>query len=166
MVFEILTIIWWNTPILGKFDLWWPQFWPGKNMSQIASKELCTSYPTFFSFFATMSGSRISTGGVLKPHARLRVSCSPPKIRLSLHLFRVVKFVFWYSSLPHTHTLTTPELIRAPHAGVFSRTRPAGGIFLSNSWNNRRGGAGEAAIESPEREDSNAHLKFYFKGHV
>ena len=46
-------------------------------------------------------------------------------------------------------------------AGVFSRTRPAGGgqILppLPNSRTNRRSEAGEAAIESPEREDSNAH---------
>ena len=48
-------------------------------------------------------------------------------------------------------------------AGVFSRTRPAalGGADsappLPNSRTNRRSEAGEAAIESPEREDSNAH---------
>ena len=47
-------------------------------------------------------------------------------------------------------------------AGVFSRTRPAGGTYsapppLPNSRTNRRSEAGEAAIESPEREDSNAH---------
>ena len=46
-------------------------------------------------------------------------------------------------------------------AGVFIRTRPAGGgqILppLPNSRTNRRSEAGEAAIESPEREDSNAH---------
>ena len=46
-------------------------------------------------------------------------------------------------------------------AGVFSRTRPAGGgadsAPLPNSRPNRRSEAGEAAIESPEREDSNAH---------
>ena len=48
-------------------------------------------------------------------------------------------------------------------AGVFSRTRPAGGgggqILppLPNSRTNRRSEAGESAIESPEREDSNAH---------
>ena len=48
-------------------------------------------------------------------------------------------------------------------AGVFSRTRPAGGgggadsAPLPNSRTNRRSEAGEAAIESPEREDSNAH---------
>ena len=48
-------------------------------------------------------------------------------------------------------------------AGVFSRTRPAGGlggIFFPrpNSRTNRRSEAGEAAIESPERENSNAYL--------
>ena len=45
-------------------------------------------------------------------------------------------------------------------AGVFSRTRPAGGAYsapLPNSRTNRRSEAGEAAIESPEREDSIAH---------
>ena len=47
-------------------------------------------------------------------------------------------------------------------AGVFSRTRPAGGggIFcpsLPNSRTNRRSEAGEAAIESLEREDANAY---------
>ena len=47
-------------------------------------------------------------------------------------------------------------------AGVFSRTRPAGGGQvlpppLPNSRTNRRSEADEAAIESPEREDSNAH---------
>ena len=46
-------------------------------------------------------------------------------------------------------------------AGVFSRTRPAGGgaysAPLPNSRTNRRNEASEAAIESPEREDFNAH---------
>ena len=46
-------------------------------------------------------------------------------------------------------------------AGVFSRTRPAlgGGAYSAqpNSRTNRRSEAGEAAIESPEREDSNAY---------
>ena len=58
-------------------------------------------------------------------------------------------------------------------AGVFSRTRPAGGGGgrfcpppLPNSRTNRRSEAGEAAIESPEREDSNAHYKFSLRGHM
>ena len=54
-------------------------------------------------------------------------------------------------------TVNGPSLNPRP-AGVFSRTRPAGGgghILppLPNSRTNRRSEAGEAAIESPEPED-------------
>ena len=37
---------------------------------------------------------------------------------------------------------------------------------LPNSRTNRRSEAGEAAIESPEREDSSAHLQFSLRGHM
>ena len=61
-------------------------------------------------------------------------------------------------------TYTAMNCAPGRHAGVFSRTRPAGGgqILppLPNSRTNRRSEAGEAAIESPEREDSNALQKF------
>ena len=54
-----------------------------------------------------------------------------------------------------------PGRLNPRPAGVFSRTRPAGGgadsAPLPNSRTNRRSEAGEAAIESPERENSNAH---------
>ena len=77
-----------NTRILGRFwhlvtsgdlnsDL-------GKQMAQIVSKELRTRYWTFFLLlFATMSGSRVSMVGFLKPHpAGYRASWSPPGIGL------------------------------------------------------------------------------------
>ena len=59
----------------------------------------------------------------------------------------------------------TAGLTRAP-LGYSAERAPLGGIFcpppllpipLLNSRSNRRSEAGEAAIESPEREDSNAH---------
>ena len=53
------------------------------------------------------------------------------------------------------------ELTRAP-LGYSAERAPLGGggadsAPLPNSRTNRRSEAGEAAIESPEREDSNAH---------
>ena len=65
--------------------------------------------------------------------------------------------------LPRVRTEHARKIFNPRPAGVFSRTRPAGGggqILpppLPNSRTNRRSEAGEAAIESPEREDSNAH---------
>ena len=50
-------------------------------------------------------------------------------------------------------------LTRAP-LGYSAERAPLGGHILPplpNSRTNRRSEAGEAAIESPEREDSNAH---------
>ena len=63
-----------------------------------------------------------------------------------------------FATLPSSSARVNPR-----PAGVFSRTRPAGGgggadsAPLPNSRTNRRSEAGEAAIESPEREDSSAH---------
>ena len=60
-------------------------------------------------------------------------------------------------------------LTRAPLGYSAERTPLGGGQILPplpNSRTNRRSEAGEAAIESPEREDSNAHWKFSFKGHM
>ena len=77
------------------------------------------------------------------------------------------RFRFWWhlvTSIFPSHKMTLVlllELVNPRPAGVFSRTRPAGGgadsAPLPNSRTNRRSEAGEAAIESPEREDSNAH---------
>ena len=59
------------------------------------------------------------------------------------------------------HYQTQTALTRAP-LGYSAERAPlgGGGRFcppLPNSRTNRRSEAGEAAIESPEREDSNAH---------
>ena len=76
------------------------------------------------------------------------------------------------ASTDHQGTLTNQQKALNPRpAGVFSRTRPAGGHILPpppppNSRTNRRSEAGEAAIESTDREDSNAYQKFSLKGHV
>ena len=63
--------------------------------------------------------------------------------------------------LGDAHSLFREPSVNPRPAGVFSRTRPAGGgadsAPLSNSRTNRRSEADEAAIESPEGEDSNAH---------
>ena len=56
-------------------------------------------------------------------------------------------------------SLTASPLTRAP-LGYSAERAPLGGQILPplpNSRTNRRSEAGEAAIESPEREDSNAH---------
>ena len=61
-------------------------------------------------------------------------------------------------------------LTRAPLGYSAERTplRGGGQILppLPNSRTNRRSEAGEAVIESPEREDSNAHQKFSLRGHM
>ena len=54
-----------------------PNFDLGKN-DKIVSKELWTSYRTFFSFFATMSGSRVSREGLLKPAPHAKASHLEP----------------------------------------------------------------------------------------
>ena len=54
----------------------------------------------------------------------------------------------------------SPFLTRAPLGYSAERAPLGGGQILPplpNSRTNRRSEAGEAAIESPEREDSNAH---------
>ena len=67
-------------------------------------------------------------------------------------------------TIPLNYDFNVKTEINPRPAGVFSRTRPAGGGGgrfcpppLPNSQTNRRSEAGEAAIESPEREDSNAY---------
>ena len=66
----------------------------------------------------------------------------------------------WVGSGRAADTEISP-LTRAP-LGYSAERAPLGGRFcppppLPNSRTNRRSEAGEAAIESPEREDSNAH---------
>ena len=102
IVFEILTIIWRYTRILGKCDLWpwWLQFWPWK-MTQIVSKELWTMYRTFFfSFIATMSEAppyhpRVSRVGLLKPPTRNRATWSPPGLKANFKIWPQVKVTWW-----------------------------------------------------------------------
>ena len=59
----------------------------------------------------------------------------------------------------HNREKSVNMLTRAP-LGYSAERAPLGGADsapLPNSRTNRRSEAGEAAIESPEREDSNAH---------
>ena len=63
----------------------------------------------------------------------------------------------------------TLPLTRAPLGYSAERAPLGGGAYsapLPNSRTNRRSEAGEAAIESPEREDYNAHYKFSLRGHM
>ena len=71
MVFEILMISWQNTLTFGKFDLWWPLvtsilIWE-KQYQGSFERTLDELSSVFFSFFATMSGSRVSTRGFWSP---------------------------------------------------------------------------------------------------
>ena len=59
------------------------------------------------------------------------------------------------------------SLTHAP-LGYSAERAPLGGIFcpLPNSRTNRRSEAGEAMIENPEREDSNAQQQFSLRSHM
>ena len=103
MVFEILTIIWRYTRLLGKFDLWWPletSILTLARRTQIVSKELGTSYRTFFFFFfATMSGSRGSRLGPLKS----------PRTKPS-HLEPARNMVQYRSCVTHDRCVSTRQI--------------------------------------------------------
>ena len=105
----------------------WPK-WFGNDFSE--------AFEHCLSFFSTATRSRDHGGGG-------RSNAPPPSRR-------------WEIQRP------SRARVNPRPAGVFSRTRPAGGGGrfcppVPNSRTNRRSEAGEAAIESPEREDSNAY---------
>ena len=113
-----------------------------------------TRFPRF-AIFASGGGG----GGLVRPPSR----SAPAGRRASRK--KIVEAS--RRDLAITHIIFSPrstfDLVNPRPAGVFSRTHPAGGGGghirppLPNSRTNRRSEAGEAAIESSEREDSNAH---------